>query len=114
MRHVYLCRPLCPCCRRDFIIDPYDLEEEEAEETPIISLGMLTNFNQGGDTSQVVSLAEFQVGATSDNDGSTGGMASSDGNNTSRDGESENPTMEDANEVSESNDENNGGIDDAV
>eukprot|EP00538_Stauroneis_constricta_P011336 CAMPEP_0119547676 /NCGR_PEP_ID=MMETSP1352-20130426/1739_1 /TAXON_ID=265584 /ORGANISM="Stauroneis constricta, Strain CCMP1120" /LENGTH=636 /DNA_ID=CAMNT_0007592663 /DNA_START=355 /DNA_END=2265 /DNA_ORIENTATION=+ len=24
--------PLCPCCRRDFIIDPYDLEEEEMEE----------------------------------------------------------------------------------
>jgi hypothetical protein len=30
--------PLCPCCRRDFVIDPYDLEEE-AEEALAISLG---------------------------------------------------------------------------
>ena len=75
---------------------------------------MLTNFSQGGGTTQLVSLAEFQVGATTNNDGSTGGMASSDANNTSHDGESENVTMADANEVSESNDENNGSIDDAV
>jgi hypothetical protein len=34
--------PLCPCCRRDFIIDPYDLDEDneekierELEERPI-------------------------------------------------------------------------------
>jgi hypothetical protein len=20
--------PLCPCCRQDFVVDPYDLEEE--------------------------------------------------------------------------------------
>jgi hypothetical protein len=26
--------PLCPCCRRDFILDPYDLEEGEEEVDP--------------------------------------------------------------------------------
>lgn len=26
--------PLCPCCRRDFIIDPYDLEGEEYTRSP--------------------------------------------------------------------------------
>lgn len=24
--------PLCPCCRRDFILDPFDLEDEETED----------------------------------------------------------------------------------
>ena len=26
--------PLCPCCRRDFVVDPYDLEEEDGDSTP--------------------------------------------------------------------------------
>jgi hypothetical protein len=25
--------PLCPCCRRDFIVDPYDIEQQEAGTT---------------------------------------------------------------------------------
>ena len=29
--------PLCPCCRRDFIVDPFDLLEEEANRNDDIA-----------------------------------------------------------------------------
>ena len=43
--------PLCPCCRRDFIVDPYDLETNEGVEniqptilnTPIASSDSISN-----------------------------------------------------------------------
>jgi hypothetical protein len=58
--------PLCPCCRRDFVIDPYDLEEE-AEEVLAISLGdYQREFTSSGNVTTAtspVSVATFQVGA---------------------------------------------------
>jgi hypothetical protein len=29
--------PLCPCCRRDFIVDPYDMEEESAGDVAVLN-----------------------------------------------------------------------------
>lgn len=26
--------PLCPCCRREFVVDPYDLQEDDGDRTP--------------------------------------------------------------------------------
>ena len=40
--------PLCPCCRRDFIVDPYDMEEGEEEEVYNCND---TNSNGNGDSS---------------------------------------------------------------
>ena len=31
--------PLCPCCRRDFVIDPYDMEDEDPNLMFIAALG---------------------------------------------------------------------------
>ena len=81
--------PLCPCCRRDFVIDPYDFEEE-AIETPIILLGDFSDIENAGNTTQIVSLAEFPADTTTDNDASSNAMASSSANNTSsQEGQSE-------------------------
>jgi hypothetical protein len=58
--------PLCPCCRRDFVIDPYDLEEE-AEEALAISLGdYQREYTSSGNVTTAtspVSVATFQIGA---------------------------------------------------
>lgn len=35
--------PLCPCCRRDFIVDPYDLESQHHEEEEVIDDGARNN-----------------------------------------------------------------------
>lgn len=51
--------PLCPCCRRDFILDPYDLEEEgESKEMT--------------DSQRALSLYSMELGELSDGDGDGG------------------------------------------
>jgi hypothetical protein len=37
--------PLCPCCRRDFVIDPFDLGQEDEEATADIELGTVPTSN---------------------------------------------------------------------
>jgi hypothetical protein len=48
--------PLCPCCRRDFILDPYDLEEED-EVDPHLLLS----------SSSLVPMEESSTGEDDDN-----------------------------------------------
>jgi hypothetical protein len=33
--------PLCPCCRRDFILDPYDLEEEDEVDPQLLAFDLM-------------------------------------------------------------------------
>jgi hypothetical protein len=47
--------PLCPCCRRDFILDPYDLEEEDNKEIT--------------DSQRVLALDSMELGELGDGDG---------------------------------------------
>jgi hypothetical protein len=33
--------PLCPCCRRDFILDPYDLEDDEEVDPELLAFNLM-------------------------------------------------------------------------
>jgi hypothetical protein len=41
--------PLCPCCRRDFVLDPYDVEDEEVDPAAL-ELEDDSDEEQGGGT----------------------------------------------------------------
>lgn len=45
--------PLCPCCRRDFVLDPYDLDDEEVDSSAVPR-----TTGSGEDASQDLAVAE--------------------------------------------------------